>query len=77
MEKSRQPTSASFGVADRPLRLAAAENVLNGKRADEATIAAVAAAARAVIDPTDDIHGSGAYRRALLGTLVERALKNA
>jgi aerobic carbon-monoxide dehydrogenase medium subunit len=66
-----------FGVADRPLRLAAAEHVLNGKRADEATIAAVAAAASAAVEPADDIHGSGAYRRALLGTLVERALKNA
>ncbi len=66
-----------IGVADRPLRLAAAENVLNGKRADEPTIAAVAAAASAAVDPADDIHGSGAYRRVLLGTLVERALKSA
>jgi aerobic carbon-monoxide dehydrogenase medium subunit len=66
-----------IGVAERPLRIAAAEDVLNGKHADDATIAAVAAAASAAVDPPDDIHGSGAYRRVLLGTLVERALKSA
>ena len=36
-----------------------------------------ASAASAAVDPSDDIHGSGAYRRALLRTLVERALKSA
>ena len=66
-----------IGVAERPLRLAAAEDVLNGRHPDDATIAAVAAAASAAVDPPDDIHGSGAYRRVLLGTLVERALKSA
>jgi len=66
----------AIGVADRPLRLAA-ENVLNGKLIDAATIAAVAEAASAAVDPPDDIHASGAYRRALLGTLVERALASA
>jgi aerobic carbon-monoxide dehydrogenase medium subunit len=66
-----------IGVADRPLRLAAAENVLNGQRADDITIAEVAAAASAAVDPADDIHGGGAYRRVLLRTLVERALKSA
>ncbi len=30
-----------------------------------------------MVDPPDDIHASGAYRRALVGTMVERALKNA
>jgi aerobic carbon-monoxide dehydrogenase medium subunit len=66
-----------IGVADRPLRLAAAEKVLNGGVIDDTTIAAVAAAACASVDPADDIHASGAYRRALVGTLVERALKDA
>jgi aerobic carbon-monoxide dehydrogenase medium subunit len=66
-----------IGVADRPLRLAAAENALNGKSADDATVAEVAAAASAAVDPPDDIHGSGAYRRVLLHTLVGRALKSA
>jgi CO/xanthine dehydrogenase FAD-binding subunit len=35
------------------------------------------AVASSAIAPPDDIHASGAYRRALVGTLVERALKSA
>jgi len=66
-----------IGVADRPLRLAAVEAVLNGNVVDEATIAKAGAAASAAVDPPDDIHASGAYRRALVGTLVERALAGA
>jgi len=75
--KARGVHIGAIGVADRPLRLAAAENVLNGKLVDAATIAAVAEAASAAVDPPDDIHASGAYRRALLGTLAERALASA
>jgi carbon-monoxide dehydrogenase medium subunit len=65
------------GVADRPLRLAAVEDVLNGQTVDEATIAKAEAATSASVDPQDDIHASAAYRRALVGTMVERALKHA
>ncbi len=65
------------GVADRPLRLAGVEDVLNGQLIDEATITKAEAAASAAVDPQDDIHASAAYRRALVGTMVERALKNA
>ena len=63
-----------IGVADRPLRLAAVEDVLNGRAINGETVAAAAAAARAAVDPADDIHAGGAYRRALIGTMVERAL---
>jgi len=66
-----------IGVADRPLRLAAVEDVLNGRAIDHETIAAAAAAARAAVDPPDDIHAGGAYRRALVGTMIERALQSA
>jgi aerobic carbon-monoxide dehydrogenase medium subunit len=66
-----------IGAADRPLRLADVEDVLNDSMIDDAAIAAAGAAARGVSDPPDDIHASGAYRRALLGTMVERALKAA
>ncbi len=66
-----------IGAADRPLRLAAAEDVLNGSVIDQAIIATAAAAARAAVDPPDDIHGSGAYRRSLIGTMIERALQSA
>ena len=66
-----------IGVGDRPLRLAAVEDVINGQSIDEATIAKAEATASAAVDPQDDIHASAAYRRALVGTLVERALKGA
>jgi CO/xanthine dehydrogenase FAD-binding subunit len=53
------------------------EDVLNGQAIDDATIAKAEAAASAAVDPQDDIHASAAYRRALVGTMVERALKQA
>ena len=65
------------GVADRPLRLLAVEDVLNRATIDDATIARAEAAAAAAVDPQGDIHASAAYRRALTGTMVERALKRA
>ena len=66
-----------IGVADRPRRLASVEAVLNGQVIDEATIAKAEAATHTAVDPQDDIHASAAYRRALVGTMVERALKHA
>ena len=66
-----------IGASDRPRRLPAAEMVLNGKALDAATIAAAVAAARAALDPMNDIHASADYRRALAGTMIERALKAA
>jgi carbon-monoxide dehydrogenase medium subunit len=66
-----------IGVADRPLRLAVVEALINGQTIDEATIARAEAAAAAAVDPPEDIHASAAYRRALAGTMVERALRQA
>jgi carbon-monoxide dehydrogenase medium subunit len=66
-----------IGVADRPLRLAAVEAVLNGGTIDAGTITAAAEATRAAVNPSDDIHGSGAYRRVLAGAMVEQALTSA
>ena len=67
----------AIGVGDRPLRLAGVEDVLNGQVIDDAVIAKAEAAAAAAVDPPDDIHASAAYRRALTGTMVERALRQA
>ena len=64
----------AIGVADCPIRLGAAEAALNGNAVDDKTIVAVAAAARAEIDPPSDIHAPAAYRRALVGTLLARGL---
>jgi carbon-monoxide dehydrogenase medium subunit len=66
-----------IGVGDRPQRLPSVEAVLNGAAIDDATIAKAAEAASAAVEPQEDIHASAAYRRALTGTLVERALKSA
>jgi len=66
-----------IGAADRPVRLNSAEDALNGRAVDEQVIGAAAAAASAAADPPDDIHASSAYRRVLLGTMVERALESA
>jgi aerobic carbon-monoxide dehydrogenase medium subunit len=75
--KARDAHVGAIGVADRPLRLTAVEQVLNGNAIDEAVIAKAEAAASASVDPDDDIHASGAYRKALIGVMVERALKSA
>jgi carbon-monoxide dehydrogenase medium subunit len=66
-----------IGVADCPLRLPSVEAVINGRKIDDAVIAKAEAAASAAVDPADDIHSSGAYRKALVGVMVERALKDA
>ena len=66
-----------IGVADRPLRLARVEALINGQKINDAVIAKAEAAAAAAVDPADDIHASGVYRKALVGVMVERALKRA
>jgi carbon-monoxide dehydrogenase medium subunit len=58
-------------------RLAGTEAALNGQRVDEATARAVAAVATREADPTTDFHASAEYRKALVGTLLERALATA
>jgi carbon-monoxide dehydrogenase medium subunit len=75
--KARNSHVGVIGVADRPLRLAAVEQVLNGTAIDETTIVKAEAAAAAAVDPPDDIHAGSAYRKVLLGVMVERALRGA
>jgi carbon-monoxide dehydrogenase medium subunit len=65
----------AIGVGDIPLRLRAVEAVLNGQTLDERAIEAAAAAARQSVDPPSDIHAPAEYRRALLATLLARALR--
>ena len=61
----------AFGVGDRPVRLAAAEEAAGAGAAPRD----VAEIVRGALDPRDDIHASGAYRRHVAGTLVARALE--
>jgi carbon-monoxide dehydrogenase medium subunit len=64
----------AIGIADRPVRLTAAETALNGSVINDKTIGVAVAAARAEIDPPSDIHAPAAYRRSLVATLLARGL---
>jgi carbon-monoxide dehydrogenase medium subunit len=75
--KARSAHVGAIGIGDTPLRLPAVEQVLNGSAIDETVITKAEAAASASVDPHDDIHASGAYRKALIGVMVERALRAA
>jgi aerobic carbon-monoxide dehydrogenase medium subunit len=65
----------AIGVAATPLRLYPVEDVLNGRKLDESAIADAAKKAKEIVDPPSDIHAPADYRRALLATLLERALR--
>jgi carbon-monoxide dehydrogenase medium subunit len=75
--KARNAHVGAIGVGDRPQRLAAAEAVINGHAVDIATSERAGAAASDAVTPQTDIHASAAYRKSLIGTLVERALQSA
>jgi carbon-monoxide dehydrogenase medium subunit len=76
-DKARNAHVGVIGVADRPLRLPDVERALNDNAIDEPTIAKAEAAAAAAVNPADDIHATGAYRKKLIGVMVERALRSA
>jgi aerobic carbon-monoxide dehydrogenase medium subunit len=79
-DASGRATNAHVGVigaCSRPQRLAQVESALNGKKIDATTIQSASTAASAAVDPADDLHASAAYRRSLVGTLLERALERA
>jgi xanthine dehydrogenase small subunit len=60
---------AAGGVAPVPLLLAGLEGFY-GRKPDAATVEAIAKAAEAAAKPIDDIRGSAAYKKLLLGQLV-------
>jgi aerobic carbon-monoxide dehydrogenase medium subunit len=64
-----------IGACNRPHRIAEAEAALNGRVVNATAIRDAAAAAERAVDPPGDLHASAAYRRSLVGTLLERALK--
>lgn len=64
-------------VADRPLLVPAAGDVLGGSRGEEPALRAAAAAAQAAVDPADSLHAPAGYRRHLVGVLAGRALRQA
>ena len=69
--------SIVLGAAtDRPTRLAAAEKVLSGKPITDVLLAQAAEAAREVAIE-GDLHGSGAYKKHLVGVYLKRAIHEA
>jgi carbon-monoxide dehydrogenase medium subunit len=80
LDDRQRACNAHIGVAgagDRPQRLANAERALNGKPIDRETMLAAAKAASQEVDPPEDLHAGAAYRKALVGTLLQRALEEA
>lgn len=65
---------ALFGVSDRPVRAASAEQVLTGRSLDAATIAEAAARATDGVSVHGDHHTSEAMKRHLCTILTRRAL---
>jgi aerobic carbon-monoxide dehydrogenase medium subunit len=74
--KAHNAHVGAIGVGDRPQRLAAAETEIDGHVVDIPVSERAGAAASAAVTPQTDIHASAAYRKSLLGTLVERALQS-
>src|SRR6266436_3929918 len=76
-ERVRNAHLGVIGACRRPHRLGVAEAILNGRALDETAIAEAARAAAAAVEPPEDLHASAAYRRALVATLLKRALQRA
>ena len=62
-------------VAATPIRIPAAEAVMEGARLDEVTADRAAAAISAAIDPIDDVRSTAEYRREVTGRILHRLLR--
>ncbi len=62
------------GIAERPIRAVALENALVGRPWTAETAAALRPIARDVGTPMTDLRGSAAYRRAMIGRLLEKCV---
>jgi len=80
LDSQQRASNAHIGVVGAchfSARLPRAESALNGKRVDAATAQAVGRVAAEEATPTGDFHAPVEYRKALVGTLLERALGEA
>jgi carbon-monoxide dehydrogenase medium subunit len=68
---------ALAGASDRPVRVTEVEDAIRGGSLAAETTQTAAEIAREVTDPLEDIHGSSAYRKKLIGVAVERAMRQA
>jgi aerobic carbon-monoxide dehydrogenase medium subunit len=72
-----EPCVAVGGAEATPRRIEQAEQLLAGRAPSSDTFAAAADAAAKAVEPLDDAHNSADYRRALVRTVVHRALEHA
>jgi carbon-monoxide dehydrogenase medium subunit len=70
----RRPALSFFGVANTPVRIAAAEQLLDGNAPDPALFAEAADVVSATVEPTADDHASSEYRTHVAGVLTRRGL---
>jgi carbon-monoxide dehydrogenase medium subunit len=75
--RCRTARLAAAGAGPVPLRLRAAEEILERDGLGDAAIAAAAARAAELVQPDSDVHASADYRRHLTGVLTARALTRA
>jgi carbon-monoxide dehydrogenase medium subunit len=73
----RQAALAIGGAAPTPLLVGSAGRALVGTRLDDTAVERAAAEARAAARPVDDLGGSAAYRRAMVGVMAGRAIAQA
>lgn len=76
-DRARDVRLALLGVAETPLRVAAAEDLLNGTSFAPDAVSAAVGTVRGAIEPAGDLHASADYRRHLAGVLAARALRDA
>ena len=66
-----------FGAGGTPLRMSAAEGILQGSRVDADVRQQAAQAVSHDLDPISDIHASAEYRKDVGGVMARRALEQA
>ncbi|MBI4608712.1 MAG: xanthine dehydrogenase family protein subunit M [Candidatus Rokubacteria bacterium] len=76
-ENCRVARLAAAGVGPTPIRLRAAEEILEREGLVEQSIEAAAARAAELVEPDSDIHASADYRRHLTRVLTRRAIRRA
>jgi carbon-monoxide dehydrogenase medium subunit len=73
----RRPALSFFGVASTPVRVAEAEQLLEGNAPDPARFAEAAKVVSGAVAPPGDDHASSEYRAHIAGVLTRRGLTEA
>jgi carbon-monoxide dehydrogenase medium subunit len=76
-DRMSEPRIVIGGVDEVPLRVEAAERVLDGAAPGGEAFAAAGRAAAEAVEPSSDVHGTAEYRKELTDVLVRRALAEA